>query len=80
MVQSHMYIHKLVITVNNYFVRTIPDISGFFAPLEEGLSPIFIPSLTDRSINALAAALEINLQVPACDILRYHNYLIMLPW
>jgi len=31
-----------------YFVRTIP---GFFASLEEELSHVFIPSLTDRSIN-----------------------------
>ena len=34
-----------------YFIRTIPEASGFFAPLEEGLSRTFIPVLTNRSIN-----------------------------
>ena len=40
-----------------YFMRTIPDISGFFAPLEEGLSQLFIPALTDCSINEQERAL-----------------------
>jgi len=40
-----------------YFMRTIPEVSGFFAPLEEGLSQIFIPALTDRSVNEQERAL-----------------------
>jgi len=29
-----------------YFIRTIPEASSFFAPLEDGLSRAFTPALT----------------------------------